>query len=81
MPGELDPAAQRHVLGVQGQLWTEYLPGPKAVEYNAYPRLAALAEVAWTPAPHPPFEAFRGRLAAHLERLRILDVNFRPLDP
>lgn len=38
------------VVGVQGQLWTEYLPTAQAVEYAAFPRLSALAEVGWTPA-------------------------------
>jgi hexosaminidase len=80
-PPDLDPSLARHFLGVQGQLWTEYLPEPKAVEYNAFPRLIALAEVAWTPAPLGSFAAFRTRLLTHLERLRILDVNFRPLEP
>jgi hexosaminidase len=47
----------------------------------AYPRLTALAEVAWTPTVLRQFDEFRSRLAVHLERLRILDVNFRPLDP
>jgi hexosaminidase len=35
------------VTGVQGNLWTEYLPTGDLVEYRAFPRLAALAEVAW----------------------------------
>ncbi len=48
-PG-LEPALQKHILGVQAQLWTEYMPNPKAVEYMAYPRLTALAEVAWSAA-------------------------------
>jgi len=80
-PPGLDPALVRHFLGVQGQLWTEYLPGPKRVEYNAFPRLIALAEVAWTPTSLKSFEGFRTRLGTHLERLRILDVNYRPLEP
>jgi hexosaminidase len=81
MPSDLEPQFHKHILGVQGQLWTEYLPTPKAVEYNAFPRLTALAEVAWTDTALRQLDAFRPRLAAHLERLRILDVNFRPLDP
>jgi hexosaminidase len=80
MPESIEPQFQKHILGVQGQLWSEYLPGPKAVEYMAYPRLTALAEVAWTPTALRQFDEFRSRLAVHLERLRILDVNFRPLD-
>jgi hexosaminidase len=81
MPPGLSPAGQSHILGVQGQLWTEYLPDPKAVEYMAFPRLSALAEVGWTPAVARGIDDFRARLATHLERLRILDVNFRPLEP
>jgi hexosaminidase len=81
MPADLEPQFHKHILGVQGQLWTEYLATPKAVEYNAFPRLTALAEVAWTETAMRRLDTFRPRLAAHLERLRILDVNFRPLDP
>ena len=77
MPAALEPQFQSHILGVQGQLWTEYLPDPKAVEYMAYPRMTALAEVAWTPTAQRQLEDFHARLAVHAERLRILDVNFR----
>src|SRR4029450_2858443 len=81
MPRELEARCQKHILGVQGQLWTEYMPGPKAVEFMAFPRLTALAEVGWTPLSLRNLDDFRARLVTHLERLRILDVNFRPLDP
>jgi hexosaminidase len=68
------------VLGVQGQLWSEYLPTPELVEWRAFPRLAAAAEVGWT-APQPrDFTEFRTRLAGHLARLDVLKVNYRPLD-
>jgi hexosaminidase len=64
------------VTGVQGNLWTEYLPTPRLVEWRAYPRLAALAEVGWGKAD---FADFAQRLPAHLERLKELAVNYRPL--
>jgi hexosaminidase len=78
MPPALEPDFQSHILGVQAQLWTEYLPDPKAVEYMAFPRLSALAEVAWSPAAAKNIEDFRARLATHLARLSALNVNFRP---
>ncbi|WP_199521563.1 beta-N-acetylhexosaminidase [Jiangella anatolica] len=69
------------LLGVQGQLWTEYLPTPAAVEYAAFPRLSALAEVAWTaPERRDAADLVERRLPAHLERLAALDVDYRPLD-
>jgi hexosaminidase len=79
MPASLEPQFQSHILGVQGQLWTEYLPDPKAVEYMAYPRMSALAEVAWTTAAARHVDDFHARLVVHLERLTALDVRFRPL--
>ena len=81
VPAELTPEPARHVLGAQANLWTEYVPTPKEAEYRAYPRLSALAEVAWTPKSEKDFADFRRRLAAHLKRLDALDVNYyRPLD-
>jgi hexosaminidase len=66
------------VLGVQGQLWTEYLAGSRALDYTAFPRACALAEVAWSDPTDRSWEEFTPRLAAHLERLDLLGVDYRP---
>lgn len=72
------PEDQRDlVLGVQGQLWTEYIPDAAALEYMAFPRLCALAEVAW--GTRTSFGDFRDRLRGHLPRLERLGVTHRPL--
>ena len=80
VPADLEAQYTRHVLGAQGQLWSEYMPNPKQVEYMAFPRMSALAEVVWTAKERRNFSDFLARLPRHLERLRVLDVNFRPLD-
>ena len=49
IPAELAPEQAGHVLGTQFQIWSEYLPAPAQVEYMAFPRACALAEVAWSP--------------------------------
>jgi hexosaminidase len=77
IPAELDAKAARHVLGAQGQIWTEYIKGPKQVEYMAFPRAAALAEVLWTPAARKDFANFTERLRAHNRRLSAVDVAYR----
>ena len=79
LPRELSESEARHVLGAQGQLWTEYVPDPRHAEYMLWPRLAALSEVLWSGRESRDFEDFARRLRVHLERLRILDVNFRAL--
>ena len=80
VPPELEPQFATHVLGAQAQLWTEYMPNAKQVEYMAFPRLTALAEVVWTPVGRKDYANYLVRLARHLQRLQALDVNFRPLD-
>lgn len=77
IPASLSAKEGRHVLGAQGQLWTEYMPDYHQVEYMAFPRLSALAEVVWTPAQHKDYGKFLSRLDAHLTRLDNLDVNYR----
>jgi hexosaminidase len=77
VPAELEPQFASHILGAQGQVWTEYLEGPKNVEYMAFPRLSALAEVLWTSRERRDFADFNARLPTHLARLEALDVNFR----
>ena len=81
VPADLEPQYAKHILGAQGQVWTEYMPQPKKVEYMAFPRLTALAEVVWTPKERRDYASFLDRLALHMQRLRVLDVNARPLDP
>lgn len=76
VPKELSADEAKHVLGAQGQLWTEYMPDPQRMEYMAWPRLTALAEVLWSPRETRDAADFTRRLETHLERLRILDVNF-----
>jgi len=79
VPDELEPQFAKHILGGQAQVWTEYMADAKAVEYMAFPRLAALAEAVWTPKARKDYTGFVARLGVHLDRLRALDVNFRPL--
>ncbi len=79
IPPQLEPQYTKHILGAQAQLWSEYFPGPKQVEYMAFPRESALAEVLWSPKDRRNFADFKTRLPVHLERLSILDVNYRPV--
>ena len=48
-PETLSENARRHILGAQGNMWTEYAQFPSQIEYQVLPRMGALAEVVWTP--------------------------------
>ena len=60
-PSVLPDSVRKHILGVQANLWTEYIAGKDIAEYQILPRMAALAEVQWTTQPKN-FEGFKERL-------------------
>ena len=66
------------VLGTQAQVWTEHLDDPRRVDYAAFPRLAAFAEVAWSDPGRRDLADFRRRLREHLGRLDAFGVEYRP---
>lgn len=80
IPDVLTEEQKAHVLGVQAQVWTEYILNPESVEYMAFPRVCALSEVAWTEPSRKEYADFYSRLQEHLRRLKFLDVDFTPLD-
>lgn len=81
VPDALTPEEAKHILGAQAQIWTEYIRTPKEVEYMAYPRACALAEILWDPKGPRDYAEFIDRLKVHTARLRVLDVAYRRLDP
>jgi len=79
VPAELEKDKVRHILGAQGQLWTEYMKDPRQVRSMACPRMSARSRVVWTGAARKDFGDFRARLETHVKRLKALDVSVRPL--
>ena len=76
VPAELTPDQRKYVLGLQANLWTEYITTPQHAEYMAFPRSIALAEIGWMPQGPKNFEDFSTRLKEHLKRLDYLKVNY-----
>ncbi|MFG3369014.1 beta-N-acetylhexosaminidase [Streptomyces sp. NPDC090032] len=81
VPPQLTEEEARHVLGTQANVWTEVMESQARVDYQVFPRLAALAEVAWSALPAPAerdYADFRRRMTAHYARLDALGVSYRP---
>ncbi|MEV0150825.1 MULTISPECIES: beta-N-acetylhexosaminidase [unclassified Nonomuraea] len=76
-PADWTDEERSRVLGAQAQLWTERIPDARVLDYRAWPRACALAEVVWGGEAGPDFA---DRLRAHLGRLDALGVEYRPLD-
>mgnify|MGYP000866160266 FL=1 len=76
LPEELNEDEQKHILGLQGNLWTEYISTMSHLEYMAFPRAFAIAETAWTPYMKKDFEEFLARLDVLKERYDLMQVNY-----
>ena len=68
LPDSVSVEARKHIIGVQANLWTEYIPYETQVEYMLLPRLAALSEVQWVPAKNKKYDEFHKR-ATQLSKL------------
>jgi len=76
VPKELTSEETQHILGAQGNLWTEFIPTPSHAEYMAIPRMIALAEVVWSPAKIRNWDNFRQRMTTQFKRLDYMGVNY-----
>ncbi|KAH7146793.1 sugar hydrolase [Dactylonectria estremocensis] len=80
VPEGLTEEEKKKVIGAQANIWTEHMESARRVDYMAYPRLCAFAEVAWGKSrDESSAESFDARLKVHLVRLDALGVNYRPL--
>lgn len=77
VPTELTPTEARHVLGAQGNVWTEYMKTSDHVEYMVLPRMIALSEVLWSPRDARSWDSFLARLRPQLARLNAIGVRYR----
>jgi hexosaminidase len=73
---ELNTDQQKHILGVQGNLWSEYLSTPQYMEYMAYPRMFAISEIGWTAGSKKDFDEFLSRLAVQRLRYDKIGINY-----
>jgi len=77
-PAVLNTGQQKFIIGVQANLWTEYIPTEPKAEYMLLPRLLALSEVAWTPLANKNYSNFADvRLPSHLAWLDKNKFDYR----
>ncbi|MDA8731599.1 family 20 glycosylhydrolase, partial [Flavobacteriaceae bacterium] len=76
VPEGLTDKEATHVLGAQGNVWTEYMQTEKQVEYMAFPRTVALSEVLWSSPEYKNYQDFIHRLEQYQKRLDQLEVNY-----
>ena len=76
VPSALPADRHHHILGVQANAWTEHMRDFARVQHAVLPRMAALAEIAWTPVERKDWTGFLARLPAQLSRYRALGIGY-----
>ncbi len=75
VPTDADSLVKRHIIGLQANCWSEYMPTEDRRDYQIFPRLMAIAETGWTPMDRKDFHSFCERMEEDFERLDILGVK------
>ncbi len=72
----LKPGTEDHILGVQANLWTEYIATPEHLEYMLLPRMCALSEIQWCEADEKDYDRFCTSLQHTFQMLDAMGVNY-----
>ncbi|MCR8668731.1 family 20 glycosylhydrolase [Aestuariibaculum sp. M13] len=76
IPEDFSKEQTQYILGIQANLWSEMIPNFKRLQYQAFPRLLAMAETAWTPKEHKNFNDFENRMNLQYNRLDTLNIHY-----
>ena len=77
VPQSFTPEESARILGIEAAVWTEFIETDRYLEFMTFPRLLALAEVAWRPKGVRDEQEFTARLEPHIEALRARGINAR----
>ena len=76
IPNGATAAEAKRVIGVQGDLWTEFMPDFRRDQHALFPRMAALSELGWSAGSAHDWNGFLQRLPAELARYRALGIGY-----
>jgi len=76
VPDEFTENQTKYILGIQANLWSEMIPNFKRLQYQAFPRLLAMAETAWTSKDDKDFNDFQRRMKLQYNRLDALGIQY-----
>ena len=77
---KIKPEQQKQVLGVEAPIWTEWVPNRDRLDWQVFPRLAAVSEIGWTSMSNKNYKSFRKRLIYFSQRLDYLGVSYADLE-
>lgn len=76
VPKGFSPEQEKLVMGIQANLWAEWIPNFERLQYQTFPRILALSETAWTKKDHKNYNEFATRLEKHFDRFDVMGINY-----
>lgn len=75
VPDDADELVKKHIIGMQGNLWREYMQTSDRVDYQAFPRAMAIAETGWTLNANKDWKNFCERMVSEFQRMEVMDTK------
>lgn len=75
VPDDADELVKKHIIGIQGNIWNEYIQNNDRRDYQTFPRAIAIAETGWTENRNKDWKNFCHRMVEEFERLDVMNVK------
>ncbi len=75
VPDNADEMVKQHIIGLQGNIWTEYMQNDDRRDYQAFPRAIAIAETGWTNPENKNWDGFRKRMVTDFLRMDAMNIK------
>lgn len=76
VPSDFTPKQEELIMGIQANLWAEWIPNFERLQYQTFPRILALAETAWAKKGSKEYEEFNNRVHLHCDRMDVMNINY-----
>ena len=76
VPSDFTPEQEKLVMGIQANLWSEWIPNFERLQYQTFPRILALAETAWAKKESKDYDEFNTRVQLLCDRMDVMNVNY-----
>jgi len=76
VPSKFTSTQENLVMGIQANLWAEWIPNFERLQYQAFPRILALSETAWANKESKDYDEFNTRVQLHSDRMDVMNINY-----
>lgn len=76
VPSNFTAEQEKLIMGIQANLWAEWIPNFERLQYQTFPRILALSETAWAEKGSKSYDEFNDRVELHIDRMDVMNINY-----